>query len=231
LLRSAAFQAADLRKTHSDCIDVRRTGSFDFALAPGRKPRLLPFRPDMRARGKKTENLAGSLLLAHPKLQDPNFVRTVILMSLHNDEGAMGVVLNRPLDKTLADLGPEFKQSELAKVPIYCGGPVKPEQLILVAWQTSSADGTFKLYFGIDPDKLREIMAEAELEVRAFLGYSGWTGGQLEMEMKRSTWLVSAVPPELLDELDGVELWKRIVGGLSAEWRVIADEPEDPSVN
>ena len=185
----------------------------------------------MRARGKTNENLAGSLLLAHPKLQDPNFTRTVILMSLHNAEGAMGVVLNRPLAKTLADLGPEFRQSELSDVPIYSGGPVKPEQLILVAWQTSSVDGTFKLYFGVDPNKLRELMEVTELEVRAFLGYSGWTGGQLEMEMKRNTWLVSAVPPELLDEHDGVELWKRIVGGLSAEWRVIAEEPEDPSVN
>jgi putative transcriptional regulator len=74
-------------------------------------------------------------------------------------------------------------------------------------------------------------MQESELEVRAFLGYAGWAGGQLELEMKRSTWLVSTVPPELLDELDGVDLWKRIVGGLSAEWRVIVEEPDDPSVN
>jgi putative transcriptional regulator len=185
----------------------------------------------MRARGEKNENLAGSLLLAHPKLQDPNFTRTVVLMSLHNADGAMGVVLNRPLDKKLSDLGPEFSQSELAEVPIYCGGPVKPEQLILVAWQTSSADGTFKLYFGVDPDKLRELMRESDLEVRAFLGYSGWAGGQLEMEMKRSTWLVSTVPPEMLDAFDGVELWKQIIGGMSPEWRVVADEPDDPSVN
>ncbi len=185
----------------------------------------------MRERGNKSEWLAGSLLLAHPKLRDPNFARTVVLMSLHNAEGAMGVVLNRPMGKTLADLGPEFRRSELAQVPVYCGGPVNPEQLILVAWQTTSLDGTFKLYFGLAPDKLRELMGETALEVRAFLGYSGWTGGQLESEMKQDTWLVSPVPAELLGRLDGLDLWKRIVGGLGPEWRVIVDEPEDPSQN
>jgi putative transcriptional regulator len=185
----------------------------------------------MRERGNKPESLAGSLLLAHPKLRDPNFVRTVVLMSLHNSEGAMGVVLNRPLEKTLSDLGPEFRRSELAKVPLYCGGPVNPEQLILVAWQTTTFDGTFKLYFGIDPQKLQELMGETQLEVRAFLGYSGWSGSQLEAEMKQDTWLVSPVPADLLGKLEGVDLWKRIVGGLSPEWRVLADEPDDPSQN
>lgn len=185
----------------------------------------------MRERGNKSEWLAGSLLLAHPKLRDPNFARAVVLLSLHNAEGAMGVVLNRPLGKTLADLGPEFGRSELAKVPVYSGGPVNPEQLILVAWQTASFDGTFKLYFGLDPEKLRELMRETALEVRAFLGYSGWTGGQLEGEMAQHTWLVSPVPADLLGQLEGVGLWRRIVGGLSAEWRVLADEPDDPSQN
>lgn len=185
----------------------------------------------MRELGNKSEWLAGSLLLAHPKLRDPNFAHAVVLMSLHNSEGAMGVVLNRPMGKVLADLGPEFRRSELARIPLYCGGPVNPEQLILVAWQTRSFDGTFKLYFGLDPDKLRELMHEGPLEVRAFLGYSGWTAGQLEGEMKQKTWLVSPVPAELLGRLEGVDLWKRIVGGISPEWRVIADEPEDPSQN
>lgn len=185
----------------------------------------------MRERGQTPANLAGSLLLAHPKLQDPNFTRTVVLMSLHSADGAMGVVLNRPLDKTLADLGPEFRKTDLGAVPVYCGGPVSPEQLILVAWQVSTGDGTFKLYFGIDPDKLRELMAEADLEVRAFLGHSGWTGGQLEMEMARDTWLVSAVPADALADFDGVDLWRQVVRGLSPQWRVQVDEPEDPSLN
>lgn len=185
----------------------------------------------MRERGSPSASLAGSLLLAHPKLQDPNFARTVVLMSLHNAEGAMGVVLNRPVDKTLADLGPEFRGTDLATVPVYCGGPVSPEQLILVAWQTSSEDGTFKLYFGVDPEKLRELMAESDLEVRAFLGYSGWGGGQLETEMVANTWLVSAVPADLISDFDGTDLWRQIVRGLSPQWRVQVDEPEDPSRN
>jgi putative transcriptional regulator len=185
----------------------------------------------MRERGNKSDNLAGSLLLAHPKLRDPNFARAVVLMSLHNSEGAMGVILNRPMGKTLAELSPEFGRSELAKVPLYSGGPVNTEQLLLVAWQTESFDGSFKLYFGIDPHKLAELQSESPLEVRAFLGYSGWSAGQLEGELSEHTWLVSQVPAELISELDGPDLWKRIVGDVSPQWRLIVDEPEDPSKN
>ena len=73
------------------------------------------------------ETVAGSLLLAHPSLRDPNFRRSVVLMSLHNAEGAMGVVLNRPAGKRLAEVTGEFALTALARVPVFHGGPVQPE--------------------------------------------------------------------------------------------------------
>src|SRR3954469_11144112 len=101
----------------------------------------------MRERGKTTKpkSLAGSLLLAHPSLRDPNFRRTVILMSVHNPEGAMGVVLNRPTSRRLGEINDEFSVGPLASVPVFEGGPVETEQVILAAWQAHE-DG-FKLYF------------------------------------------------------------------------------------
>src|SRR3954469_9579990 len=112
----------------------------------------------MRERRKVTKDtLAGSLLLAHPAMRDPNFKRSVVLLSAHNDEGAMGVVLNRPLGKQLAEINSEFAFGPLAGVPLYSGGPVEPEQLILVSWQWLEEESAFQLYFGIEPEKAAEL--------------------------------------------------------------------------
>ena len=111
----------------------------------------------MRERGKATLNLAGSLLLAHPAMRDPNFRRAVVLLSAHGDDGAMGVVLNRPLGKQLGDLNAQFAASPLAGVPVYQGGPVQTEQLILAAWQPEPLETGFRFYFGIDVDKAETL--------------------------------------------------------------------------
>jgi len=184
----------------------------------------------MRERRKKSqETLAGSLLLAHPILQDPNFRRSVVLMSVHNSEGAMGVVLNRPLGKRLGELNGDFALGPLAAVPLFTGGPVHPEQLIIAAWQSRS-DG-FRLHFGIEPDKAIELMDEEGTHVRAFLGYSGWSAGQLENEMEKHTWVVANVPEDLLVQPQNDLLWKNVLGREGTEWRLMADEPEDPTQN
>jgi putative transcriptional regulator len=185
----------------------------------------------MRERGKGTLNLAGQLLLAHPAMRDPNFRRSVVLLSAHGDDGAMGVVLNRPLGKQLGDLNPQFAAGTLAQVPLYQGGPVQTEQLILAAWRPEPLEATVKLYFGIDVEKAEALQGEQGVRLRAFLGYSGWTKGQLENELRSNTWVVTPVRPDLLERSDGQSLWRAILGGLSPEWKLMADEPDDPSGN
>ena len=177
-------------------------------------------------------NLAGSLLLAHPALMDPNFRRTVVLISAHSDEGALGVVLNRPMGKVLGEFSTDFSAGDLSSVPVFNGGPVNEQQIILSAWHESEDQGAFKLYFGLDPDKARELKAATtSLSIRAFLGYSGWTGGQLEDELKQSAWVVSPVEPDLLNRLDGEALWSAILGKVNPGLRLEAEAPEDPEVN
>jgi putative transcriptional regulator len=184
----------------------------------------------MRERRKiSRDTLAGSLLLAHPAMKDPNFRRSVILMSAHNAEGAMGVVLNRPLGKRLGELSGEFAMGPLASVPLYKGGPVQTEQLVLAAWQIRE-DG-FRLHFGIEPEKALQLLAEEDTHVRGFLGYSGWSAGQLENEMKLRTWVVADVPEDLLTHAQDESLWRTVLGREGAEWRLLANEPEDPSWN
>ncbi len=185
----------------------------------------------MRERGKEVLNLAGQLLVAHPAMRDPNFRRSVVLLSAHGDDGAMGVVLNRPLGKQLGDLNPQFAASVLAKVPLFQGGPVQTEQLILAAWQPEPLAATVKLYFGIDVDKAEALEGEDGVRLRAFLGYSGWGKGQLENELRHNTWVVTPVGPDLLEQNEGQGLWRTILGGLSPEWKLMADEPDDPATN
>lgn len=184
----------------------------------------------MRERRKATkETLAGSLLLAHPAMRDPNFRRSVVLMSVHNAEGAMGVVLNRPLGKRLGELSGEFALSRLAAIPLFKGGPVQNEQLVLAAWQTRS-DG-FRMHFGIEPERALQLLDEEGTHVRGFLGYSGWSAGQLETEMRANTWVVADVPEDLLTHTQDDTLWRTVLGREGAEWRLLAGEPEDPQVN
>ncbi len=184
----------------------------------------------MRERPKiSRETMAGSLLLAHPAMKDPNFRRSVILMSSHNAEGAMGVVLNRPVGKRLGELSGDFALGPLAKVPLYTGGPVQNEQLVLAAWQTR--DDGFRLHFGIEPDKAIQLLEEEGTHVRGFLGYSGWSAGQLENEMEHNTWIVADVPEDLLTHSQDETLWRTVLGREGAAWRLLAGEPEDPTAN
>ena len=180
---------------------------------------------------RKPTSLAGQLLLAHPVMRDPNFARTVILMSAHNAEGAMGVVLNRPQGRQLAELNQEFALGPLAGVPLYCGGPVQPDQLILVSWQWLKSESAFQLHFGIEPEKAAELIGTPGVVLRAFLGYAGWSKGQLESEMKHDTWIVTTVEGDQLEQADDVSLWRNILGAIDPELRLLANEPDDPTVN
>jgi putative transcriptional regulator len=184
-----------------------------------------------RRRGNPPK-LAGSLLLAHPSLQDPNFKRSVVLLSAHSNEGAMGVIINRPLGKTLAEISADFALGELAGVPVFCGGPVHEKQLILSAWEASETEGTLKLYFGLDPEKATELKRSREgIELRAFLGYSGWDGGQLEGELQQQAWVIAPMDGILLRDQEGVHLWRTIISRVSPELRLLADAPDDPERN
>ena len=184
----------------------------------------------MRERRKtKQETLAGSLLLAHPAMRDPNFRRSVVLMSAHDAGGAMGVVLNRPLGKRLGELSGDFVLGPLAGVPLFTGGPCQTEQLVLAAWQ-SRHDG-FRLHFGVEPDKALQLLEEEGTHVRGFLGYSGWSPGQLEKEMRLKTWIVTEVPEDLLSQAQDDVLWRTVLGRESAHWRIMAGEPEHPEAN
>jgi putative transcriptional regulator len=179
------------------------------------------------------QSLAGSILLAHPDLEDPNFFRSVVLISAHAEEsGVIGVIINRPTDKTLSDIANELPDPILADIPVYEGGPVHKDQIILTAWKWIHEESMFKLYFGLTLERARELLQEENIEVRAFSGYSGWDAGQLEDEIAEGAWVVSTLRGKPISHMSGNDdLWRTLLIAAAPEMLIILDSPEDPSLN
>ena len=178
------------------------------------------------------QSLAGFLLGAHPSLLDPNFNQSVVLLSAHNmEDGALGVIVNRPTGKSLGSFRNDLKTPLLRNLPVYEGGPVSESEILLVAWKWSPSQQNFRLFFGFDPQRLQALIdQDPTIEARAFLGYAGWSAGQLEQEVGRSDWAVSPFA-QPLGKLPPQNLWRRVLDTVRPDWGVLADFPEDPSVN
>lgn len=185
----------------------------------------------MKERSPGGRTFAGQLLLASPTLRDPNFRRTVILMSAHDAEGALGAVLNRPAGRSLGAMNPDFALTPLSELPVYRGGPVETSKLILAAWQRRDEAGEIQISFGIEPERALALVGVAGVTLRAFLGYAGWGKGQLENEMRHRTWYPAPLEDYNLDATDGAGLWRMILGSLSPDLKLLADEPDDPTMN
>src|SRR3984893_17589959 len=140
-------------------------------------------------RPENPRSLAGSFLVAHPNMLDPNFRRAVLFISAHDpNDGAIGVIINRPLEKNIGDLVSETPPQNLADVPVFFGGPVGNNQLMLVAFEWHKGEGIKLNQDSLIPDQPAVDLSEDAPSVRAFLGYAGWSAGQLEAEMKQKAW-------------------------------------------
>ena len=179
----------------------------------------------------KPQSFAGSLLVAHPNMADPNFRRTVLFISAHDpDDGALGIIINRPLEKRVADIVTEVPTDRLADVPVFFGGPVNNNQLILAAFEWRKGEG-LKLNQNLAMDEASEKSGENPASIYAFVGYAGWSAGQLEAEMKQRAWILrkpnrANLKPERLPQL-----WFDIMRGLGPWYKMLAAAPDDPSLN
>ncbi len=176
-------------------------------------------------------SLKGRLILADPALREPTFRHSVLLLTEHSlEKGALGYILNRPLGKTVGDLlfDPEFE--DLGDVPVYIGGPVSTEHLTFGSLGWSEADDALQFSTHLSaPQALRYRMEG--FSVRAFVGYSGWSEGQLESELEQNTW-ITRMPERRVLETESLEtLWNRLLRELSPWHAIAADEPDDVSLN
>jgi putative transcriptional regulator len=176
-------------------------------------------------------SLAGSLLVAHPNMLDPNFRRAVLFISAHDSEdGALGVILNRPLDKQVADLVNDPPPKGLGDIPVFLGGPVGKSQLMFAAFEWHNGEG-LKLNHNVGIDEAYQLADEDPASIRAFVGYAGWSAGQLEAEMKEKAWILQKPTRSALAPARLPKLWFEIMRGLGPWYKMLAAAPDDPSLN
>lgn len=186
----------------------------------------------MRDFDPSTLSLAGSLLIAHPGLRDPNFSRTVLFISAHDaTEGALGIILNRPSGRSVGDLLPNKPIGNLAQLPVLLGGPVQQNQLTFASFRWSPETERMECRHHLLIPEAQEAMEQEHTEVRAFVGYAGWSGGQLEAELAQRSWLVAKPWPDVLTEAQTPVLWRNLTSSFGPWYRLIAEAPEDPSMN
>ena len=180
----------------------------------------------------------GRLLLATPPMDDPNFDRTVVYMLEHRDDGALGVVINRPTDETLQE--PLERWSELQAPPdsLFLGGPVEPDALIALALAnhpvTEESDELSPVSGRVASADLTTdpaFVAAVASSVRVFRGYSGWGPGQLEGEIESGGWLVLDAEPTDVFAADPEELWRDVLRRQGGRLAWLATAPDDLSAN
>jgi putative transcriptional regulator len=179
------------------------------------------------------DSLKGQLLIAGGSLLDPNFRRAVVLVGEHNEEGALGVVLNRPTSARVREAAPPLASLVGEEDRVFVGGPVQPEGAVVIA-EFEDPDTADLLVFGkvgFLTGELRPDAAERILRARVFAGYAGWGPGQLEAEMETSSWILdpALIGDVFTDDADG--LWRRVLRRKGPEFHVLSLMPADPSLN
>jgi putative transcriptional regulator len=184
-------------------------------------------------------SLKGRLLIALPVLQDPNFDRTIVFLLHHDEEGAVGVVLNRPSGLEVADALPQWEASVADPAVFFVGGPVGPSSAICIARLRPGVvagpgdgwlpviDGVGTLDLTLDPGG---VAGEVE-GIRVFSGYAGWRGGQLEDELLAGAWLVADAKADDALCREPAGLWRAVLRRQPGSLGLLAFFPEDLSNN
>lgn len=177
-------------------------------------------------------SLSGRILIARPELHDPNFDATLTLILEHSDEGALGLVLNRPSRLAMADAFPDWEEFAASPNVVFAGGPVDRDALIALG-RSDKCDGPLVLgAHSVDLDAQPALVAAEGIErMRVFAGYAGWAAGQVEGEIaNRGWWVVDAEIDDLFTD-DPSRLWANVLRRQGGEMQWYAHFPHDPSLN
>lgn len=178
---------------------------------------------------------AGKLLLSDPFLKDPNFARSVILLCEYNTEGAFGLVLNKRIGPFLGNIVEQANGLDLA---VYEGGPVQQTDLhfihrngVLIPDGIEVAKGIF---WGGDFNLVIHLLRQKKIspnDIRFFVGYSGWSTGQLEEEVEEKSWIVTEAKSNMVFHPNEREIWKKSLHSLGGEYALMSNYPTDPQLN
>ena len=178
---------------------------------------------------------AGMLLLAEPFLGDPFFSRSVVLLIEHNEEGSFGLIINKEVPVKPAEAISSLGNYE---GKVFVGGPVQPRSIFYLHTLGQRLEGSLPvidhLYWGGDAMQLNQMIMKGEVkpgEVRFFLGYSGWSPGQLQDELKRDSWLVTKASADFLLNTPPRHLWKALLQRMGGKYAYWINFPTDPLLN
>jgi putative transcriptional regulator len=179
---------------------------------------------------------AGRLLISEPFMMDPNFKRSVVLLTEYTEAGAIGFVLNHQSEYLLGDILPDTSYSEM---PVYIGGPVAENTLHFIHCVPEKIEGgieiTNGIFWGGDFEMVKQLISGYQLneqEIKFFTGYSGWTPLQLDDELRENVWIVTdKFKQETLFANADHNLWKETVINLGQRYAHIANFPENPELN
>jgi putative transcriptional regulator len=181
------------------------------------------------------ESLKGRVLIASPRIADPNFARTVIYMTEHSEEGAMGLILNRAAETTVGEAVPELAWLAEGDDVVHVGGPVGAQAVVVLAeWdEPEHAALLVEEDLGFVPAEIEDpdAVAAALRRARVFAGHAGWGPGQLEAEMEEESWIVEPARREDLFTEDPGDLWAAVLRRKGRQYALLATMPVDPSVN
>ena len=178
-------------------------------------------------------DLQGQLLIASPRMADPNFQRTVVLILRHGEDGAMGLVLNRPLELSVREACEEALATP-CKVngQLHQGGPCEGPLMVLHSDAVAGGiEASIGVYLTTDKEDVERLLADPDVPIKCFLGYAGWGTGQLEEEITQGAWLVT---PAAGDQIfgDDARIWSKLMTILTLGSEIDPNRiPDDPSVN
>lgn len=182
-----------------------------------------------------TNPAKGSLLIAKPFLGDPNFERGVILLCAYNDQGSFGFVLNQVTEMLLGDV---LEETIYQDIPLHSGGPVEKNTLHFIHRRPDLISGGEEImkdvFWGGNFDEVKTLLNVNKLkedDIRFFIGYSGWSGGQLENELKEDSWIVTKSNADFLFTTVPGNFWREVLKNMGGEYRSIANYPIDPRLN
>jgi putative transcriptional regulator len=177
----------------------------------------------------------GILLIADPFLKDPNFMRTVVFLCEHQDEGSFGFVLNRSYDYTLDEL---VNGLEDLKLPVFYGGPVQMDTIHFLHQYPEKIPGGYEIaegvFWGGDFDIAIQMIRKGEVNlqrIRFYIGYSGWGTGQLNDELKEKSWLTVKGNRKIIFHKETEEIWKESLKLLGGDYEMMINFPIDPQLN
>jgi len=177
--------------------------------------------------------LANHFLIAMPALQDPNFSRTVTYVCEHTDQGAMGIVINRPMEirlgEVLTQLDIQSLDQSVLDTTVYLGGPVQPDRGFVLHTDGESYDSTLSITPEISVTTSRDVLeaiADGHGPAQTFiaLGYAGWAGGQLEAEMSANSWLSGPADQNIIFRLPSGERWRAAANLLGVDLNLLSAE-------